>query len=221
MKTVCELLHTMPLFEHLDCARIEQLLKETRAVSRAFEAGETLLRQGEHYRSLWILLRGECAGEMTDPGGRTVRVEEFNPPYALATGILFQTENEMPVNVVARTDGEALIIPREGLKHMLAAEPRMLELFLNDISEKLAFLARRLFYFNFKTIRERVAHFLLERSKGRDRVTPPRTMEELANYFGVARQSLYRALDEMEADGVIRREGMTFFIVDRERLSGK
>ena len=45
-----------------------------------------------------------------------------------------------------------------------------------------------------------------------------RSRTQLAEYFGVQRQSLARSLKEMEEDGIIELKGRTVNVIDRNKL---
>ena len=73
---------------------------------------------------------------------------------------------------------------------------------------------------NFKTIKDKLAHYILQKA-GNDRtsVILDMTQNDLADFFGVARPSVARALHDLEIGGYIEAEGKKIKITDKEGLS--
>ncbi|MBP7613468.1 MAG: winged helix-turn-helix domain-containing protein, partial [Paludibacter sp.] len=70
-----------------------------------------------------------------------------------------------------------------------------------------------------KTIKGKLAHFLLEQVIGNEKTfTLNRNQTEMADFFGVARPSLARSLSEMVQEGIISINKKEFTILDVKRL---
>ena len=67
------------------------------------------------------------------------------------------------------------------------------------------------------TVEQRLAGFLLERPAS----GIPSSMAGLARQLNVGRASLYRAMDALEAEGLIRRDGKTLTVLDWEGLRAR
>jgi len=89
------------------------------------------------------------------------------------------------------------------------------------ISNRSQFLTEKIKFLNFKTIRGKFAHFILQKSgKESNFVSLGMTQNELSDFFGVARPSLARTIGELEKDGYIEAKGKTIKIIDKEGLEG-
>jgi len=70
-----------------------------------------------------------------------------------------------------------------------------------------------------KTIKGKIAHFLLEQSRESGlKFTLNRNQSELADFFCVARPSLARSLSEMVHDGIISINKKEYRILDANKL---
>jgi CRP-like cAMP-binding protein len=96
----------------------------------------------------------------------------------------------------------------------------VLEKLLRDIAHRTEFLATKLRMVQFETLRERVAHYLLDlmRSQNRPTVELPVAKKELADILGSARQSVFRCLGELEEQGLIAQHGRSMHILDPDGL---
>jgi len=81
------------------------------------------------------------------------------------------------------------------------------------------FLTNKLQMISLKSLRKKLATFFLEKTTVEtDTFNLKRSRTQLAEYFGVQRQSLARSLKEMEDDGIILLKGRTVKVIDRNRL---
>ncbi|MDZ7634663.1 MAG: Crp/Fnr family transcriptional regulator [Bacteroidales bacterium] len=99
-----------PLFKGLADSEIESLINSVNYRVRFYPAGAVAALAGEEISSVMIVISGSMKGEMTDLAGRTVKIEDVNPPQALASAFIFGAGAHYPVNVIANSDSEILII---------------------------------------------------------------------------------------------------------------
>lgn len=208
------------LFRGLSDAEIEKLLEGTNYRVRFFPAGAVIALSGVEIHSLMIVLSGSVRGEMTDLAGRTMKIEDINPPHALASAVLFGAGAKYPVNVIANTDSELLIINKDDYLTLMAGDRRLLSNYLSFICNKAQFLSGRLRFHSFHTIKGKFAHYLSALpGAATGRVTIDRTQQELAEFFGVTRPSLARAIGEMAHDGLIAVDRREVRLIDMKSLS--
>jgi len=208
------------LFRSVSEAEIERILSAIQVTETRFVKGEILAMQDEPCNRLIILLSGSVQAEMSDPSGKVVKVEDIEAPNPLAILFLFGDQNRFPVQATAREDIRALVISKESVLKMLRMNETLLKNYL-DISANFASrLSRKLHFMSFRTIRQKLAMYLLELSKqqGEKMVQLDRPKTSLAEYFGVSRPSLERELTHMQDDGLIQSERKHVIIIDKNRL---
>jgi CRP-like cAMP-binding protein len=166
-----------------------------------------------------IVIKGVLKGEMVDFAGRVIKIEDIPAPGALAAAFIFGNRNRFPVNVLAVTSGELLVIEKVDFLKLLMVNGAILVNFLDMISNRSQFLSEKIKFLNFKTIRGKLAHYILQRAGNNSSFTLDMTQNELADYFGVARPSVGRVLGELEEEGYIEAKGKHITIIDREGLS--
>jgi len=220
-------LASCPLFAGIDPRELAAALAKLPHRAADIAQGNVALLAGCAYEDLRILLSGELSAEMTTEEGRTVVVESFHAPEAVATAVLFAPGRALPVTVVARSACRLAIIPRETLLSLSARFPPLLEALLTDMGARLSSLAEKLRALQFATLRERLADWLLRRaslaapppSGGHRLVRLEASKERLATLFGVARPSLSRELGELERRGLVEVRGRTIAILDPAGLA--
>ena len=215
------LLADAPLFRGLTDDEIKAVLDELPHRIRRFSSGSLVAQSGEAVNSLMIVISGVVKGEMVDYAGRVIKIEDIPAPGALAAAFIFGNRNRYPVNVVAVSDGELLIIEKSEFLRLLKRNEIILVNFLDMISNRSQFLSEKIKFLNFKTIKGKLAFFILQKA-GKDgtSVNMGMTQSDLAEFFGVARPSVARALGDMEEAGYISARGRSIIIIDSEGLAG-
>lgn len=187
---------------------------------RKFEKGEVVVQGGDEVANLYIVLSGSVRGEMIDYSGKTVKIEDIEAPRPLASAFLFGKENKFPVTVTANKKVEMLVIPVTEFLKLLQMNARVLRNYLNNISTRAQFLSQKLHFLSFKTIKEKVAHFLLQQTGDRLHSFELRnTQQQLAELFGVTRPSLARVLGDMQNEQLIKIEKKTITLLEKKKLN--
>jgi CRP/FNR family transcriptional regulator, dissimilatory nitrate respiration regulator len=215
-----ELLKRCPLFLGLDISSLESLINAIHFQVKRFKKGEVLATTGERVRNLYIVIEGSVKGEMIDYSGKTIKIEDVEAPKPLASAFLFGKENQYPVTVTANDPVVILSIPIEEFLKILQKNVLVLTNYLNSISTRTQFLSQKISFLNFKTIKEKVAHFLLQKAGDRfHSIELHNTQQQLADLFGVARPSLARVLSEMQNEGLIEIERKTVKLINKAGLN--
>lgn len=214
------ILSQAPLFKGFNSNEIEDILSAFDHHVRKYKAGSLIAQSNEPVSSLMIVMSGTVKGEMVDFTGRVIKIEDIPAPGALASAFMFGNKNRFPVNVVAITDTELLKIDKPEFLKLLMAEDRILVNFLDMISNRSQFLSEKIKFLNFKTIKAKLAHYILQKA-GKDgrSVILEMKQNDLAEFFGVARPSVARALGDMEDEGLIIAERKIIRILDKKGLS--
>ena len=209
-----------PLFNGISEEECMTLCSKIHYQVRKFEKDAIVVQGGEEVTNLFVVLSGSVRGEMIDYSGKTVKIEDIEAPRPLAAAFLFGKENKFPVTVTANKKAELLAIPVVEFLKLLQLNTRLLRNYLNSISTRAQFLSQKLHFLSFKTIKEKVAHFLLQQAGDRfHSFELKNTQQQLAELFGVTRPSLARVLGEMQSENLIKIEKKTVTLLDKEGLN--
>ncbi len=214
-----ESLKASPLFKGLEIEDINSLINSSSHQIKQFSNKEVLAYAGEKVDKAMILLDGKLQGEMIDFAGNSLKIEEMEPPQMVAAAFLYGPQSAFPVNLSAISEGKMLVIFKNDFTQLLAADQRVLNNYLNIVSGKAQFLSRKITFLSFKTIKEKIAYYLLQNFKtGNQVVIINQSQKGLAEMLGVARPSLARTISEMESDQLIKWERNQVEIVDLKLL---
>lgn len=194
----------------------DSFLASLNVLSKSFKKGDYIARQGDVVGSLYMLHKGQVKTEMITESGGVLLVEIIAAPRPLASAFLFAGNNRFPVDVIALEECEVMLIPKESVIQQLATNQDFLKSYMEFNANRTQFLSERLQLLSIKTIKGKLAYYILQRIvEGRFRLDKNQT--ELAEFFGVARPSLARSFSEMVEENVITRDGG---ITSLDRLKG-
>lgn len=208
------------VFKDLTEKEIEEILSVVPQRIRKFQSGSQVAQSGDRVNSLMIVISGVVKGEMVDYAGRVIKIEDIPAPGALASAFIFGNRNRFPVNVITVTDTEILIIDKSQFLNLMMKNDKILVNFLDMISNRSQFLSEKIKFLNFKTIKGKLAQYILQLSAGKkEPVRFSKTQNDLADFFGVARPSIARALSEMEDEGLIQAHGKIIKVLNEKKLT--
>jgi CRP/FNR family transcriptional regulator, dissimilatory nitrate respiration regulator len=214
------LLAQCPVFKGIPENESKKLLNEIHYQVKSYSRGEVVAIAGEPVNNLFIILSGSVKGEMIDHSGKTIKIEDIEAPRPLATAFLFGKENHFPVTVTANNDIRILAISVPEFLKLLQRNTRILMNYLNSISSRSQFLSQKLHFLNFKTIREKAAHFLLQQAGEKLHSFELKfTQQQLSELFGVTRPALARVLSEMQREKFFIIEKKTVTLLNKQKLN--
>jgi CRP/FNR family cyclic AMP-dependent transcriptional regulator len=206
-----------PLFAPLP----ERVLSDLAGLARRrrYEPGQALFRLGDPSDSAFVLCSGHVQARIRSRDGRELVLHVSAPGEAPGYLDLLD-EAPRSVDAVAQDDVEVLVLPARAVRRVLIEHPHaLMELStgLAEIIRKLDELMRDLVFLDLPA---RLAKLLLARPAPDARVELGLTQSELAAQLGVARQSLNRALGDLQRQGLIRIEdsGRSVEVLDRMGL---
>ncbi|MEI6277238.1 MAG: Crp/Fnr family transcriptional regulator [Prolixibacteraceae bacterium] len=210
-----------PLFRGLTMEELDELFQSVNHQIKQFRSGELLAMAGEDVDKAFLLMQGRLQGEMVDFSGNSLKIEELDPPQMVAAAFLYGPQNKFPVFLSAKSDGRILVIQKKEFTGMLSMEPRVMVNYINIVSGKAQFLSGKITFLSLKTIREKIAYFLLQRMKSgmNNTINIDQTQTNLADLFGVTRPSLTRTILEMEKQGILTWSRESILINNMKKLN--
>lgn len=163
---------------------------------KSYKRGEVIASQGDRMNNLYMLSKGRVKTEIISESGLSISVDEITAPYPLAAAFLFAESNRFPVEVTALEECEIILISKQAIEKQMAQCSGFLRGFMAFIANRIQFLSERLKIFSQKGIKAKIAYYILQRDKN-GAFELGRSIASLAEYFGVERPSLSRAISEM------------------------
>lgn len=194
------------IFNEVDEATITQLLKNIKYTKKKYLKGENVAFRADKIESLAIIIKGSIETEMLSKDGAVRKIENLKEFDILAAAFIFGKNNRYPVDIKAVEDVEILYIPKKEFLKLLQLNSKILENFLNEISNKTQLLSFKIWEnVNNKTIIEKLNNYFINNSKNNEIIIE--SVKNLSESFGVTRPSLSRVLSDYVKDGKLERMG--------------
>ena len=209
------------LFEGLEKKAVAGFLKEARCRLGSFPRGTILLSQGDSVAAAGVLLSGKIKAYRLNRQGEE-NLQSVLGPGSMFGDMLMATDNgKSPVTVEVTEDARVLFVPFDSIMAAGGEFGNRLRVnLLHELSARYWALSRKLRYLSERSLRGRIALFLLDaaRDQGGLTFTLPMTREAMASLLGVNRSALSRELSRMEKDGLVAVYRGSFRLLSREGL---
>lgn len=215
-----EILSKSELFSGLHTGEINSLLSDYLFKPGRYKKADIIAIQGDNYSNLYVVMDGSVLSEISDPAGKRVKLEIFTRSSIIAPGIIFAIDNTLPVTITAETDCLLLSFSKEMVVSILQSNRTCMINYLSLLGNKINILAEKIRLFQFNSIQQKIAGYLLNLSKIQENnnLIIPYTRENLADFFGAARPSLSRELSRMSEAGIIAIDGKKIKLLKKTAL---
>ncbi len=219
---ILDALSKSTLFENIKREEVESFLDKNTYRIKEYTKNDVLALAGDKVNHLIIVIKGELIARMVSESGKYIQIDNFSPGRIIAPAMLFATDDVFPVNVIPEEDASVFFMHKDTFLKAMHQNEKLLHNFIRIVSDINRFLSTKIHSLSLKTIRGKLAEYILVESKKQqslNKITLPMTKQELADKFAVARQALSRSLSELEEEGLVSIRGREIKILDRERLS--
>ena len=204
------------VFNSMDEKTIKNILEKTKYEIKKYSPNESIAFRGDEVKGLYIILKGTLTTEMLTEEGNVIKIEELVPSDVIASAFVFGKKNSFPVDLNAKDEAEILFIERKEFLKILFSKEKILENFLNEVSNKTQLLTSKIWNsFNNKTIKKKFCDYVKKNQK--NNLFSIQNLGALAEYFGVERPSLSRVLSDLVKDEKLERIGRNKYkILDKD-----
>ena len=221
MENYLPLLQSTSLFAGLEAEALRVLLGEVGAVLRTYSRGETLVLAGQSNRRVGVVLSGAIEAYHSAASGVRLPISQMGPGGVFGD-VLGGSSLSSPVTVVASAPCEVLLLPYERLllSDGSPAHQRVVQNLVRTISDKYFSLSRRIDLLVMKSLRAKVAAYLLSEAARAHSLTfsIPFSRIQLADYLNCDRSALSRELSTMQKEGLIDTYRSSFKLLEPDAL---
>ena len=209
------------LFSSLSRAECSALVD--RSVCRSVRRGETLFREGEQCRGLYLIIEGLVRTYRANGEGQEQVLEVFGAGESLGEVSLF---DEGPYLASARVveSGRILFLPFGEVQALYDTHPQVARAVVRELGERVRLLVSLVDRLALQDVPTRVAAAVLEYADESSALHSgasfglPRTQEDLAAELGTTREGVSRALRSLRASDIIAQRGRRIQVLDPARL---
>jgi CRP/FNR family cyclic AMP-dependent transcriptional regulator len=192
------------------------------AHSRTYAPGETVIFEGDPCQAAYFIAEGQVRVYRLSSAGREQVLARLGPGQTFNTVPPFRPRGQ-DVNhatVEALTPVILYTITCEDLRRLVGECGELALAILRDFAARLDHLTNLVEDLSLRTVRGRLARFLLQRAEAGE-VTRRWTQEEIAAYLGTVRDMVGRTLRSFADAGLVRMERQRIVLLDREGLEAE
>ncbi len=209
-------LKKLPLFGSVSDALLQSTLQSEHAQLLPLASGE--MPPPHCNEMLGVVLSGKLLILSTDEA-RSVVLRSVEKGEIFGAASLF-TEAHAPLSrLKAKGAVQLLFLDRDAVHGLLRADANFMDAYLRLLADRIEFLNGKIRAFTAGSAERRLALWLLEHAQG-DFVRNT-NLAVLADVLDIGRASLYRALDKLENEGLILRNGRDICILSPDELMQK
>lgn len=201
------------LFEGVEESVVLELLR-TYALPQRFCKGEVIYCPQHYKKSLGILVRGQAVVQK-ECG---VLLNILGEGQCFGAAALFVPQDRYVTTVRAKTDCEILFLSMADMQNILLQNPVIAFNYIRFLSGRIQFLNRKIDSFTAPNAQQALLSFLRQQPDGK---CSGISMVKLSEILNIGRTSLYRAAEQLEQCGKIKREGKTIQLMPEVPYSPK
>ena len=226
METTAQALRHISLFNGLSDETLARVADA--AIRRTYTPGETIIIEGDPCQAAYFVAQGQVRVYRLSPGGREQVLVLLGTGQAFNTVPPFQPRGINHAIAEALTPVTLYAIPCDDLHRLVGECPEMALALLRDFATRLDHLTNLVEDLSLRTVRGRLARFLLEHASTdlsgtaeAGTVTQRWTQEEIATHLGTVRDMVGRTLRAFADTGLIQMERQRLVLLDREGLEAE
>jgi CRP-like cAMP-binding protein len=213
-----QILREIPLLTDLPSSVLARLAEA--AVRQTYTPGQIIILEGDPCQAIYFIAEGRVRIYRLSPSGREQVLARLGPAQAFNTVPPFQPDGANHATAQALTPLTLYAIARDDFLRLVAENPGLALAILKDFATRLDHLTNLVQDLSLRTVRGRLARFLLERAKA-GAVTQRWTQEEIAAHLGTVREMVGRALRSFADAGLLRLERQRIVLLDQAGLEAE
>lgn len=208
-------LQHVPLFHNMPSQFLRHLAQV--AICRRFRAGDVLCSKGEMSSTLFVLLKGQVMVVGVDDEGREVLLNLLKPGDFFGEISLIDGRPRS-ADVIAVTDGEALLVRRSDFMALAERMPQLIWQIMEAIAKRMRETDELVMRMAWLNAQERVAWALLEFANPKGQLPQWVGVSIIAKRCGLARETASRIVSQWQKEGILQRTKEGFVILKPSKL---
>ncbi len=199
------------IFESMTRQEAIRVLSDPRAFLVQFHPEETVFEPENFMHCLGYVVSGRIGIRMSGYPMRTL-----TQGSCFGAAALFGGGERYVTEIRAQTETKILFFENGLVEDCVRSIPAFAEGYIRFLSERIRFLNRKIRLLSGHDSLNALTVYLSEQIPDCDGVIPVKSYAQLARTLNMSRSSLYRVMEELEKDGMIRKQGKGILLTDPE-----
>ena len=217
-KELCDFLSSVFLFNEVSRETVADILKTITPEIKLYAHKEEIYTPLDYEHKIGFLIKGECTVERIKNDGNSVPLNTLKPGQSFGIMTVLSCDEEFPTRIVAKRESEILFISKEDALKLINSYPKIAMNVISFLTKKICFLNSKIATFSSATVEEKLSNYILSEYKRIDSEVIPFNCQKSAAAISAGRASLYRAINALSDEGIIRLENKKIYILDLKGL---
>lgn len=214
-QAVFEIIRGQSLFSSLTDDEIAKIIRISEL--RKYCAYEVI----DSFGCIAVILRGNVAATKK-VGEKNLLMRMLGASSISGVATLFSETGDTLSTLTALKTTEVLFIPQTAVLELIYGNGNFAENYIRFLTSRIRFLNDRIHSYTSQGAEAKLAlHLLLSDEAMSGEVVFDISYTKLADMLDIGRASLYRAIEQLEEKGIIRKEGKKIYILNRTALHDK
>lgn len=220
MKDLINVLKQCILMKGFSEKDIEEILKDITYATSSYAKGSIIALEGTPCSSIGILIKGSVEIQKIYASGKTITMSKLGVGNIFGEVIIFSNRSTYPATIAASDNCKIMFISKDNILRLCSLNSNFLNNFMTLLSNKILMLNKKLRNISYKTIRQKIASYILDEYKSQQKLAIKLncTKKELAEQLGIPRPSLSRELINMKEECIIDFNRDNIVILSLESL---
>ncbi|MEE4358670.1 MAG: Crp/Fnr family transcriptional regulator [Desulfococcaceae bacterium] len=218
MQPIPDILSLIPFFNGLSPEETEAVRRIS--VNIAFQRGEIIFSDGDTADGFYAIAEGKVKIFKLSSEGKEQILHIFGPGELFGEVPMFSGKS-FPAAAQTIAKSRLLFFPRREFVELITANPSLALNMLALLSMRLRYFTVQIENLSLKEVPERLAAYLIYLAEEQDRENAVElhiSKGQLASLLGTIPETLSRIFAKMSGENLIRVEGRSITLLDRERL---
>jgi CRP-like cAMP-binding protein len=214
------LLKNCKLFKNIKDSDITYIFSKIRYKIKKFGQNEIILSEYDKAEYLGIVIDGIAEIQKSLPSGKNILIKVLRKYQTFGEATLFSSIESFPVKVISKNKSKVIMIKKQEMIKLLSINEKVINNFLEIISNRIIMLKSRLELISESSIRKKISSYLLNEVNRKKTNTfyLPFSKTKLASFLSIPRPSLSRELKRMKEDGLLSYDRRKITIKDISKL---
>lgn len=196
---------------------LEVIFSDVEYSVEQFQKGEVIFSPSSYQKKIGFVISGECEVSRERSDEDLVPLNTLSRYSSFGIMAILCENAEYPTRIIASKPSVVLFINGSDMLSVIKKYPTVSMNVIAFLADRISFLNKKIATFSGKSTLEKLVTYLLDKyHENGECVSTSKT--KLSLQINVGRASLYRDLDALEADGLIRVESKRIIIISPEGL---
>lgn len=202
-------LKNFSLFDGIDESSIDKITQYFSA-AQCYEAGQALMEEGGRQDHVYFLLSGKVRLSLMSAEGNSISYRDVEPNDYF--GWLSAIDADLRLTSAVATEKTTLLtVSANNFQKVLLSTPQIQKNFLKRIGAVVRRYTERIKELTLYSARQRVLHEFHRLFHERGNPIQIESHEDMATWAGTTRETVTRAIRELEQEGVIERKDNDYY----------